>query len=98
MRIMASLLADWLISQLEHDRRNDLGRHGLFDHQSDGVDIQITANATKKGRFQANYTLTDAVEENRFSEWKAWHALNLADLSQFTIIGIVTSAARTIAQ
>jgi hypothetical protein len=72
-------------SQDEFDRRTNVGGQGVFDHASEGVELQVTANATKNWRFQVNYALTDAVEENLFNEWKNWHARNLQYLSKFDL-------------
>lgn len=87
--ILDALLANGLIGKEEHDFRNDVGRHGLFDHKSDGWEVQITANRwpTKNWRFRFNYAFTDAVEGNKFAEWLRWHALNLQYLSQFPTDG-----------
>ena len=45
-------------------------------HNTGGFNLQTTANPSKNWRFQANYAFIDAVEENLFLEWKAWHAQN----------------------
>jgi iron complex outermembrane recepter protein len=96
VRIMQALYDNKLISQDEFQFRTTTGGHGLFDHASRGVELQTTANPSKNWRFQANYAFMDAVEENLFVEWKAWHAQNVAYLAKFNTAGIVTSGGRTI--
>jgi outer membrane receptor protein involved in Fe transport len=98
VRIMDALRTAGRISQAERDTRVLTGSQGLFDHKSEGLELQVTANATKAWRFQGNYSYTDAVEENLFPEWRAWHEQNLRFLAGVNPAGVVTSAARTIAQ
>ena len=96
--ILDTLLAQGYITQAERDRRNLVGGHGLFDNSSSGWEVQITANPTKNWRFVFNYALADAIEDNRFNEWKAWDVLNVAFLSKFPINSIITNSGKTIAQ
>jgi outer membrane receptor protein involved in Fe transport len=96
VRIMQALFDHRLIGQDELTFRTNLGGHGLFDHSSEGLELQTTVNASKNWRLQANYAIIDAVEENLFREWVAWHGKNVAYLSKFNTAGIVTSAGRTI--
>lgn len=98
VRIMDALLAARRISVEEHDARLLTGTQDLFDHRSQGVDLQLTANVTRNWRLQANYSYTDAVEENLFPEWKAWHVQNVAFLAKTNTAGVITSASRTIQQ
>jgi iron complex outermembrane receptor protein len=98
VRIMDALRTAGRISQAERDTRVLVGSQGRFDHTSEGLELQVTANATRAWRFQANYSYTDAVEENLFPEWRAWHEQNLRFLAGINTTGVVTSAARTIAQ
>lgn len=98
VRIMDALLAAGRISLAEHDARLLTGTQGRFDHRSEGVELQLTANATKAWRFQANYSYTDAKELNLFPEWLAWDKQNGQFLSRVNTAGVVTSAARTIPQ
>ncbi|MDO8544519.1 MAG: TonB-dependent receptor [Opitutaceae bacterium] len=95
-RIIQALYDNRLITQQELTDRNNTGGHGLFDHASEGLELQLTANPSKNWRLQANYAYLDAVEENLFLEWVAWHAQNVQYLSKFNTAGIVTSAGRTI--
>jgi hypothetical protein len=95
-RIIDALFDAGLINQAEVDRRTNVGGQGIFDFATEGIEFQATANATKNWRFQVNYAHTNAVEENLFTEWKNWHALNVQYLSQFDIRNIRTSANRTI--
>lgn len=97
-RIMDALLGEGLITQAEHERRTNVGGQGVFDHAAEGVEVQVTANVSTHWRLQLNYSLTEAVEENIFNEWKNWHQLNLKYLAPFDTNRITTSAARTIAQ
>jgi iron complex outermembrane recepter protein len=96
VRIMQALYDNALISQDEFQLRTTTGGHGLFDHASRGVEFQTTANPSRNWRFQANYAYLDAVEENLFREWLAWHKQNVDYLSKFNTTGILTSAGRTI--
>ena len=96
VRIIQALFDNRLISQDELTFRTNLGGHGLFDHSSEGVELQTTVNASRNWRLQANYAIVDAVEENLFLEWVAWHGKNVEYLSKFNTAGIVTSAGRTI--
>jgi len=98
VRIMDALFAAGRISRAERDARVLTGSQGLFDHRSEGLELQVTANVTKAWRFQANYSTTDAKEANLFPEWRAWHTQNVAFLSRVNTTGVVTSAARTIQQ
>jgi iron complex outermembrane recepter protein len=95
-RIIDGLFDAGRINQAEVDRRTNVGGQGIFDFATEGIEFQVTANATKNWRFQLNYAHTNAVEENLFNEWKNWHALNVQYLSQFDIRNIRTSANRTI--
>ena len=104
-RIMDALQSAGLISEQERVLRTMLGIAGLFDQVSEGVELQVTANATRNWRFQANYARTGANETNRFLEWLAWEKQNRAYLAALAaknpnidIYGIVTSAPRTIAE
>jgi iron complex outermembrane recepter protein len=96
VRIIQSLLDNRLISQEEFNFRTNVGGHGLFDHTSEGLELQTTVNASRNWRVQANYAWVDAVEENLFVEWVAWHKQNVQYLSKFNTTGIRTSANRTI--
>jgi outer membrane receptor protein involved in Fe transport len=98
VRIMDALRTAGRISQAERDARVLTGTQGRFDHKSEGVELQVTANATRAWRFQANYSYTDAKEENLFPEWLAWHRQNVRFLAGVNTAGVVTSAARTIAE
>jgi outer membrane receptor protein involved in Fe transport len=98
VRIMDALRTAGRISQAERDARVLTGTQGRFDHKSEGVELQVTANATRAWRFQANYSYTDAKEENLFPEWLAWHRQNVRFLASVNTAGVVTSAARTIAE
>jgi len=98
VRIMNALLAARLITETDHAARINTGTQGLFDHRSEGVELQVTANATKQWRFQANYSHTDAKELNLFPEWLAWHQQNGQFLSRLNYDGVVTSSTRTIQQ
>ncbi|MGH8020556.1 MAG: TonB-dependent siderophore receptor [Opitutaceae bacterium] len=94
--IMDALLSQGLISEEEHSRRLEVGGHGLFDHASKGVELQIVANATRDWRFILNAAKTDAVETNKFVEWKNWVALTDEFLSQFDTDSIVTEDGDTV--
>lgn len=90
-RIMQGLFDAGLVTQQELDSRNNVGGHGLFDHASEGWELQITANPTKNWRFQTNYAYLDAVEENLFREWVAWNTQMKEYLSRFNLSGVVTT-------
>ncbi|MGH8020555.1 MAG: TonB-dependent siderophore receptor [Opitutaceae bacterium] len=94
--IMEALLNEGLITQEEHDRRINVGGHGLFDHESDGIELRIVTNATKDWRFMLNAAETDAVETNKFLEWKNWVVLTDEFLSQFDTDNIVTEDGDTV--
>ncbi len=96
-RIMDALLAQNLVSLAEYDERTDTGSHGLFDHASDGFEFELTANPVPNWRVQFSYSYTDAVEDNRFSEWVLWEQNNTQYLSQFDQ-SIVTESGDTIAE
>jgi len=97
-RILAALLAAGLIGQAEFDRRSEVASFGLFDQTSEGYELQVTANATKNWRFQVNFAHTQAVENNKLLEWKAWAAQSEKWVSQFNTAGIVTITGSTIAE
>jgi iron complex outermembrane recepter protein len=70
--IMEPLLMAGLIAQAEYDERTaDFGSRGLFDHESEGTELQVSANATKNWRFQISFAEAKAVESNIFREWIA---------------------------
>ena len=96
IRIMDALLAAGQITAAEHERRTNVGGEGLFDHKSDGFEFQVTANPTRSWRLQANYALTDAVEENKFLEWKNWEAMTTPFLQPYR--NVVTASGDTIAE
>jgi iron complex outermembrane recepter protein len=98
-RILDALQSSGVISQAERDMRNTVGGQGLFDHESEGIEFQVTANLLKNWRLQFNVAETDAKETNKFLEWLAWEQQNLryiADLnSRFparNVYNIMTSA------
>jgi hypothetical protein len=90
-RIMQGLFDAGLVTQQEFDARNNVGGHGLFDHATQGWELQVTANPTKNWRFQANYAYLDAVEENLFREWVAWEAQMKKYLAGFDLSRVVTT-------
>ena len=96
VRILQALLDNRLITQGEYESRTNVGLHGLFDHKTEGLELQTTINASRHWRAQINYAFVDAVEENLFREWGAWEALNAQYLAKFNTAGIVTSSGRTI--
>jgi iron complex outermembrane recepter protein len=98
LRIMDALLEAGHITGQEHARRVEVGGHGLFDHSSKGWEFQVTANPTERWRFQLNYALTDAVENNKFLEWRNWAALTTQYLAAFPIDAVVTSSGNTVAE
>jgi hypothetical protein len=77
-RILDALQSSGIISQDERDFRNRVGGQGLFDHESKGIELQVTANFTRNWRFTGSYAQADAVESNKFMEWVAWEQQNLA--------------------
>lgn len=98
-RILDALQANGIISQAERDRRNTVGVQGLFDHESSGLELQLTGNLGKSWRVQANFAETDANETNKFREWLAWEQQNIqyiADLNTrlagANVYDILTSA------
>ena len=97
-RILAALLGAGLIGQAEFDKRSEVASFGLFDQTSEGYELQITANATKNWRFQTNFAYTQAVENNKLLEWKAWAAQSEKWVSQLNTTGIVTITGSTIAE
>ena len=98
VRIMDALLTAGRISAAERAARVLTGTQGRFDHRSEGYELQLTANATKAWRIQANYSYTDAKELNLFPEWLAWHRQNVQFLAGVNTAGVVTSSTRTIQQ
>jgi iron complex outermembrane recepter protein len=96
-RIMRALLEGGYITQEEHERRTDVGGHGLFDYVSEGWELQVTANPTKQWRFVVNHAIADAVDDNKFLEWGNWASLTTQYLSAFPVNSIVTSSGDTIA-
>ncbi|MBL9199033.1 MAG: TonB-dependent receptor, partial [Opitutaceae bacterium] len=98
VRIMDALRNAGRITAAERDSRVLTGSQGRFDHRSEGLELQLTANASRAWRFQANYSYTDAKETNLFPEWLAWHRQNVRFLGGINTAGVVTSAARTIAE
>jgi outer membrane receptor for monomeric catechols len=105
VRIMDALQAAGIISQQEREIRVDLGNQSLFDHESEGIELQVTTNVTKSWRLQANLARTDANETNRGLEWLAWESQNRAYLAELNtrnpgrnLYGLITSGARTIAE
>jgi iron complex outermembrane receptor protein len=98
VRILDALYAARLISAEDRETRLRTGSQDIFDHRSRGLEVQVTANLTSTWRWQATYSSTDAVEENLFPSWRAWHVQNLAFLGRLNTAGVVTSSGRTIAQ
>ena len=77
-RILDALQSAGIISQAEHNVRNNVGTQGLFDHETKGIEFQLTANLRKNWRAQVNLAETDANETNKFLEWLAWEQQNIA--------------------
>jgi outer membrane receptor protein involved in Fe transport len=80
--ILDALLAAQLISQAEHDTRDDVGGQGLFGQRSTGTEFQIIGNPTRNWRLQVNYSDSKPVDDYRFSEWLKWEQINNQFLSQ----------------
>jgi outer membrane receptor for ferric coprogen and ferric-rhodotorulic acid len=98
-RILDALQAAALITPAERTFRNAVGSHGLFDHETSGLEAQITANLTKNWRVQFNYAFVKAAESNRMTEWLAWDEQNVAWLQaldaanpDISVFDIMTSA------
>lgn len=98
VRILDALYTSRLISADERETRLRTGTQDMFDHRSRGIELQVTANLSSAWRLQANYSSTDAVEENLFPSWRAWHIQNLQFLSKLNTAGVITSSGRTIPQ
>lgn len=95
--ILDALLQAGRISQADYQKQLEHASYGLFDHASRGYEFQLTANATKNLRFQGSYSLTRAVEENKFLEWKAWDRQFVQWLATIKTDDVITSDGRTIA-
>lgn len=93
--VMDGLLGQGRISQADHDKRTDVGAHGLFGHQSKGKEVQLIGTPIPNWRFQANYSQSRPMENYRFREWLAWEQVNAKFLAQFPQTLVVGS--RTIA-
>jgi iron complex outermembrane recepter protein len=96
--VLDGLLGLRLISQAEHDKRIDVGGHGLFGHQSKGTEIQFTGNPVKNWRFQLNWSESKPIENYRFREWLTWEGVNAKFLSQFNQSMVVGSRTLTVHQ
>ena len=83
LEVMDGLLGQARITQVEHDKRTDVGGHGLFGHQSKGKEVQLIGTPIPNWRFQANYSQSTPMENYRFREWLAWEGVNAKFLSQF---------------
>jgi outer membrane receptor for ferric coprogen and ferric-rhodotorulic acid len=83
VEIMDLLLGNNLITQAEHDRRVDVGGHGLFGHESTGVEVELTGNVTKNWRVRLGYSQSKPVEDYRFEEWLKWEEINEQFLAPF---------------
>jgi hypothetical protein len=98
-RIVDALQAAGVITAAERDFRNTVGSHGLFDHETSGLEAQITANLARNWRVQFSYALTKASESNRMTEWVVWDKQNVAWLEKLdaanpniSVFDIMTSA------
>lgn len=84
--IMDALKGAGYITQDELFKRTDVtavGGHGLYDLDSKGYEVQVTANLTKDWRFTASYSRTKAVQSNTFAAIVKWFDLTKAYLSKF---------------
>jgi outer membrane receptor protein involved in Fe transport len=97
-RVLEALVANRLITPAEA-ATHDLGAANVstYDLKSSGYEFQVTANPARNWRLMANFSITDAREENIAPEVKAWTAENFPFWEQFDQ-SIVTSAGLTIGQ
>jgi iron complex outermembrane recepter protein len=97
-RVLEALVGRGLITQAQADAR-DLGTTNVvgYDLQSSGCEFQVTANPARHWRILANYSFTDAREENIAPEVKAWVAETFPFWLGFDQT-IVTSAGFTLAR
>lgn len=96
-RILDYLLGQGLISQQEHDRRDDVGAQGLFGHQSKGYEFELKGNPTRNWNVSVGYSKSDPLENYRFPEWLRWEDINRQFVSRFDQAAVLPNG-RTLAQ
>lgn len=96
-RVISSLLGAGLINQAAADGRTLAMSGSTFDRRSDGYELSVTANITKSWRLMANWSRTNATEDNIAPEVKAWAADAFPYWSSFPQ-SFVTSGGQTLAQ
>lgn len=96
-RILDYLLGQGLISQPEHDRRDDVGGQGLFGHQSKGYELELKGNPTRNWNVSAGFSKSNPLENYRFPEWLRWEEINRQFVSRFDPAAVLPNG-RTLAQ
>jgi iron complex outermembrane recepter protein len=95
-RILDFLLGQGVISQQEHDLRDEVGGQGLFGHQSKGYEFEVKGNPTRNWNISLGFSKSDPLEHYRFPEWLRWEQINRQFVSQFNQT-LVLPNGRTIA-
>ncbi len=71
-RVLDTLLANGLITSADAEARRVNVNAGYSDRSSEGYEFSLTANPAKSWRIRANYSITDAIEDNIIPEVVAW--------------------------
>jgi outer membrane receptor for ferric coprogen and ferric-rhodotorulic acid len=95
--VLETLRNNNLITQAEVDRRSVSSNGATFDRISDGYEFQLTANPTASWRVLANFSVTNATEENIAPEVKAWAAEAFPFWTSFNQ-SVVSTNGQTLAQ
>ncbi len=96
-RILDALINAGQLSAAEAATHRVLANGAYSDRESDGWEFRLVANPTSAWRLQANFSTTDATEDNIMPEVHAWADQEIAFWSRFNT-GLPTSAQPSIAQ
>lgn len=94
--ILDTLLNAGRITAAERDRHLTDQNSVKFDMDSEGYELNLTANLTRNWRLQANYSYTDTKQTNFGPEIKAWMDREIAYWRSFNAGSLVTAGTNTI--
>lgn len=96
--ILGALYDDGLITRDVMIARTPTANGILFDYDSKGYEVELTANPIKHWRLQANFSYTDMSTTNYGSEIAAWMQHEIAYWRSFNQGSLVTGSGVTIDQ